>query len=134
MIDQDTAILWRLTLEKLINCEREYLDDNMYPYRPYIDINRLVTYSIGLYAINLIERSVPENYAQILIRNCNIRRLTPERVALNISGCLPEAGSIIIVSSFLMGLAREPEPEIRPSGKCDVLMDLMMPSPDGFGS
>ncbi len=106
----------------------------MYLYRPDVDMNRLVTYSIGLYAINLIERSVPENYAQISARNCNIRRLTPEWVALNTFGCLPEAGSSVIVSSFLMGLAREPEPEIRPSGKCDVQMDLMVPSLGGFGS
>ncbi len=106
----------------------------MYPYRPYSDINHLVTYSIGLYAINLIERSVPENYAHILAKNCNVRRLTPEQVALNIFSSLPEAGSSVIVSSFLMGLARETESEIQPSGKCDVLMDLMVPSPDGFGS
>ncbi len=112
----------------------DYLEDNMYPYRPYLDINHLVTYSIGLYAINLIERSVPENYAHILAKNCNVRRLTPEQVALNIFSSLPEAGSSVIVSSFLMGLAREQEPEIRPTSKCDIQMDLMMPFLDGFGS
>jgi hypothetical protein len=106
----------------------------MQSYEPNIEINRSVIYSIGLYAINLIERSVPENYAQISAIVCNIRRLTHKWVAINIFGCCPEAGSSGIVSSFLMGLARVPELEIQPSDKCDVRMDLIMPSPDGFGS
>ena len=106
----------------------------MHVYKPNTDINRSMIYSIGLYAINLIERSVPEKYAQISVIVHNIRRLTPKWVAMNIFGRCPEAGSSKIVSSFLMGLAREPEPEIRPSGKCDVLMDLIMPTSDGFGS
>ena len=106
----------------------------MCQYAPNTDINRSVIYSIGLYAINLNERYVPENYAQIPAIVCDIRRLTPDWEAINIFGCRPEAGSSVIVSSLLMGLAREPEPEIRSSGKCDVRMDLIMPSPDGFGS
>ena len=106
----------------------------MCQYAPNIDINRSMIYSIGLYAINLNERYVPESYAQIPAIVCDIRRLTPEWVAINIFGSRPEAGSSGIVSSFLMRLAREPGSKIRPSGKCDVLMDLIMPSSDGFGS
>ncbi len=106
----------------------------MLSYGPQNGINRPVTYSIGLYAINPIGRFVPENYAQIADIVCNIRRLTPERANRNVFGCRSEAGSKDIVSSFLMGLASEAEAEIRPSGRCEVLMDLMLPSPDGFGS
>ncbi len=127
-------ILIVFTPEKLIGCDNEYPDGNMRSYKPNIEINCSVIYSIGLYAINLIESSVPENYAQISAIVCNIRRLAPDWVAINIFGCRPEAGSSVIVSSFLMGLARGPEPEIRSSGECDVQMDLIMPSPDGFGS
>ena len=106
----------------------------MQSYEPNIEINRSVIYSIGLYAINLIESSVPENYAQIPAIVCEIRRLTHDWMAINIFGCCPEAGLSVLVSSFLMRLARVPELEIRPSDKCDVQMDLIVSSSDDFGS
>ncbi len=106
----------------------------MHLHKPYIGVNRLVTYSIGLYAINLIGSFVPENYAQVSAIVCNIRRLTPEQADENVFGCRSEAESKEIVSSFLMEQALDAEARIPPSGRCDVLMDLMLPSPDGFGS
>ncbi len=106
----------------------------MYPYRLHVDMNRLVTYSIGLYAINLIEGFVPENYTQISAIVCNIRRLIPEQANLNVFGCHSEAGLRKLVPSFRMGLAWEAGAKIRLSGRCDVMMDLLSSFPDGFGS
>ncbi len=70
--------------------------------RLYNIANLHSAYSIGLYAINLMEKGVPERHAQISDANYRIRRLTPERVALNARGLCPKTGPIKMVSSFLV--------------------------------
>jgi hypothetical protein len=49
-----------------------------------------------------MEKGVPESHAQISDVNHRIRRLTPDRVALNIHGLCSKAGLVKMVSSFMV--------------------------------
>jgi hypothetical protein len=62
-----------------------------------------MAYSIDLYAINLKKKSVPEKSVRILN---NIRRFTPEGLALIAFGCRLTAEPTNIVSSRQVKLPR----------------------------
>ena len=66
----------------------------------------LFSCSIGLYAINLIRKVVPEKHTQRSNWNHRIRRLTLDRVAFNAFGRCFKAKPNQAVSSFLVERSR----------------------------